>query len=163
MITASISLLTYMSCSSSSQTVFQWFQKLVTIANLFTWMSVSLAYIKFHKALAAQGIDRNTLIFKSPFQPYLAYGSFFFFAMITLFNGFYVFKPWNKDDFITSYIGVPIYFALFAFWKIFKGTHWVRSSEADIFTGKAALDAADAHRPERKPKNFLQRLWYWIA
>ena len=162
-ITASISLLTYMSCSSGANVVFEWFQNLTTIANLFTWMSVCIAYIKFHAALKAQNVDRNTLVFKSPFQPYTAYFALVFFAIITLFNGFYVFGPWERDFFITSYVGIPIYFVLYAFWKIFKRTKWVNSAEADIFTGKAALDAADAHWPDRTPKNMLERIWFFIA
>jgi yeast amino acid transporter len=160
-ITASISLLTYLSCSSGSAVVFQWFQNLVTIASLFTWVSVAIAYIQFHKALKAQGIDRDTLVFRSHFQPYSAYFALFFFTMIILFNGFYTFQPFLRDDFITAYVGIPIYFALFLFWKIFKGTKFVNPAEADIFTGKAALDAV--HWPEKKAKNWLQKIWYWIA
>ena len=136
---------------------------MTTIANLFTWMSVSVAYIQFHKALKAQGIDRNTLVFKSPFQPYTAYFALFFFAIITLFNGFYVFKPWSVNDFVTAYVGIPIYLVLFAFWKIFRRTSFVRPVEADIFTGKAALDAADAHWPERIPRNIWEKIWFFIA
>jgi len=39
----------------------------------------------------------------------------------------------------------------------------VRSEEADITSGKAALDAADAHWPDRRPRNFVERVWFWIA
>lgn len=39
LLTAAISLLTYMSCSSGSSTVFAWFQNLTTISTLFTWVS----------------------------------------------------------------------------------------------------------------------------
>ena len=162
-VTASISLLTYMSCSSGANVVFEWFQNLTTVANLFTWMSVSVAYIQFKKALEAQGVDRNSLVFKSPFQPFTAYFSLFFFAMITIFNGFYVFKPWSIDDFVTSYVGIPIYLLLFLIWKIIKRTSFVKPAEADIFTGKAALDAADGHWPERIPRNIMERVWFWIA
>ncbi|KAL8767990.1 MAG: hypothetical protein Q9209_005661 [Squamulea sp. 1 TL-2023] len=163
MITASISLLTYMSCSSGSEKVFQWFQNLATVANLFTWMSVSVAYIRFHAALKAQGIDRRTLVFKSPFQPYTAYFSLCFFAIITLFNGFYAFNPFDINHFVTAYVGIPIYFALYAFWKILKKTRFVRAHEADIFTGKAALDAADARWPPRVARNWMERVWFWIV
>ncbi|MCJ1426699.1 hypothetical protein MMC29_004602 [Sticta canariensis] len=162
-VTASISLLTYLSCSSGSAVVFQWFQNLTTIANLFTWVSICIAYIQFHKALSAQGIARETLVFRSPFQPFTAYFALFFFTIIIIFNGFHVFKPWSRDDFITAYIGIPIYFVLYAFWKVFKRTRWHAASEVDLFTGKAALDAADAHWPERHPRNLLERIWFWIA
>lgn len=161
--TALISLLTYLSCSKGSSVAFQWFQNLTTIASLFTWVSICVAYIKFHKALEAQGVDRNTLVFKSPFQPYLAWIALAFFTIIILFNGFYTFSPFSVNDFITAYVGIPIYFLLFAFWKIFKRTKWVNSAEADIYTGKAAMDAADSQWPDQTPRNFLEKIWFWIA
>lgn len=168
MITASIAGLTYLSCGTGGAAqAFTWFQNLTTLAQLFTWMSISIAYIKFRSALRAQGISRDTLVFKSPFQPYLAYGALIFFATITLFNGFYTFpsktKSFDVNDFITAYVGVPIYFGLYAFWKIWKRTKWLGAEEADIQTGKAALDAADRHWPERVPRNWGERVWFWIA
>ena len=164
MITASISGLTYLSCGTGGAALaFQWFQNLTTIASLFTWCSICVAYLKFYSALKAQGIDRNTLVFKSAFQPYLAWISLAFFTIIILFNGFYVFSPFNITDFATAYVGIPIYFLLYAFWKIFKRTKWIKSSEADIFTGKAALDAADGHWPEQIPRNIFEKFWFWLA
>ncbi|KAI9715363.1 MAG: hypothetical protein M1812_006008 [Candelaria pacifica] len=166
LITASISLLTYLSCGKGGATeVFLWFQNLTTIASLFTWMSISIAYIQFNKALKAQGVDRNSLVFKSPFQPFLAWFSLIYFAIITLFNGFAVFihGSWDITDFFTAYIGIAIYFILLIFWKVFKRTKMVNPAEADIFTGKAALDAEDGNWPEQHPKNILERIWFWIA
>ena len=163
-VTASIGGLTYLSCGQGgAQATFQWFQNLTTIASLFTWTSICVAYIKFYYALRAQGIDRNTLVFKSPFQPYLAWASLIFFSLIILFNGFGVFYPFSIQDFATAYVGIPIYFILYFAWKLIKRTHWVPSSEVDLFTGKAALDAADASWPEQIPRNALEKFWFWLA
>ena len=163
-ITASISLLTYLSVGKGgATTVFAWFQNLTTIASLFTWCSVCVAYIQFHKALKAQGVDRNTLVFKSPWQPYTAWVALCYFAMIIIFNGFWVFNEFNATDFLTAYIGIPIFFALYAFWKVFKRTRFIDPAEADITTGKAILDEADAHWPEQIPRNIIERIWFWIA
>ena len=162
--TAVIALLTYLSCGTGgAQAVFLWFQKLTTIASLFTWCSICVAYIKFYHALQAQGIDRNTLIFKSPFQPYLAWTALIFFAMIIIFNGFAVFNPFSITDFATAYVGIPIYFILYFAWKLIKRTKWIPSSEVDLFTGKAALDAADGHWPNPEPRNIFERFWFWLA
>ncbi|KAL9621944.1 MAG: hypothetical protein Q9160_003606 [Pyrenula sp. 1 TL-2023] len=109
------------------------------------------------------GVDRNTMVFKSPFQPYLAYGALIYFAMIIVFNGFYAFAPWAVDDFITSYVGIPIFFVLFFSWKVIKRTRPVPSSQADIFTGKSALDAADAHWPTQIPRNIFEKIWFWLC
>ncbi|KAF2239267.1 hypothetical protein EV356DRAFT_515477 [Viridothelium virens] len=165
--TASFSLLTYMSASAGSSTVFGWFQTLTTISSLFTWVSVCVAYIRFQKALAAQNVDRNSLVFKSPYQPYTAYFALIFFSIIILFNGWEVFtttdgvKNWDTQDFVTAYVGIPIYFGFYLFWKIFKRTKAVKPSEADIWTGKAAVDAEVWE--ERVPHNLLERVWFWIA
>ncbi|KAL9114416.1 MAG: hypothetical protein Q9227_001497 [Pyrenula ochraceoflavens] len=162
LVTASISLLTYMSCSAGSSTVFTWFQNLTTISTLFTWVSILIAYIKFHQALRAQGIDRNTLVFKSPFQPYTAYFALVFFSVIILFQGFdSIAGGFDYQSFITDYIGVPIYFGLYLIWKVLKRTRAVRPEEADLTTGKAALDAVQW--PERVPRNWVERVWFWIA
>lgn len=63
---------------------------------------------------------------------------------IIVFNGFKVFTQtkggWhNKQltDFFTAYIGIPIFFILYAFWKIFKRSAAVNPAQADIWTGKA--------------------------
>jgi amino acid transporter len=167
LITASISLLTYLSVRDAGPAlVFTWFQNLTTIASLFTWCSICLAYIKFHAALKAQGVDRNTLVFRSHFQPYLAWIALCFFTMIIIFNGFHIFmgkhhENWNVTDFLAAYIGVPIFFLLYGFWKVFKRTPFVKAADADITTGKAALDAEEW--PEQHPRNIFEKIWFWIA
>ncbi|KAF2710198.1 amino-acid permease inda1 [Pleomassaria siparia CBS 279.74] len=166
LITASVSLLTYMSVSTGANQVFLWFQNLTTIAQLFTWCSICVAYIQFRKALIAQGVERDTLVFKSPAQPYLAYGALAYFSLIILFNGFAVFteKHWGPaqlTDFFTAYIGVLIYALLFGFWKLFKRSKPVDPAQADIWSGKAALDAEVW--PEQLPRNIVEKFWFWLC
>jgi amino acid transporter len=68
---------------------------------------------------------------------------------------------WSIQDFVTAYVVIPIFLGLFGFWKFFKKTSFVRAREADIWTGKAALDAE--YWPERLPRNILEKIWFWIA
>ena len=67
------------------------------------------------------------------------------------------------SDFLAAYIGIPIFFALYFFWKVFKRTHVIKDADADITTGKAALDAEDLNWPEQHPRNVFERIWFWIA
>ncbi|KAF2643787.1 hypothetical protein P280DRAFT_496332 [Massarina eburnea CBS 473.64] len=166
LITAAVSLITYMSVSAGANNVFTWFQNLTTIAQMFTWCTVCVSYASFRKALLAQGVDRDTLIFKSPFQPYTAWITFTYFALIILLNGFAVFtkSPWESEqltDFFTAYIGVPIFFFLYVFWKVFKKTKRVDPATADIWSGKAALDAQ--YWPDQIPKNMFEKFWFWLC
>ncbi|KAH4985888.1 hypothetical protein HBI38_135500 [Parastagonospora nodorum] len=165
-ITCSVSLLTYLSVSTGANKVFLWFQNLTTIAQLFTWSSICFTYIRFRKALAAQGVDRSTLLFSAPFQPYATWFAFTYFVLIIVFNGFKVFTttPWGSDEltaFFTAYVGIAIFGLLFAFWKIFKRTKMVDPAHADIWSGKAALDAEVW--PEQIPRNMLERFWFWLC
>jgi len=183
LVTWVISFLTYLSASASASTVFQWFANLTTIASLFTWVSICYSYICFYKACKVQGVDRNTMVFKSRFQPYTAWFALIYFSIIIVFNGFYCFgekvtddngdpvltaggwpqREFKVNDFITAYIGVPIYFGLYLFWKITKRTRFIPSAEVDLYTGKAALDALDGSWPAQIPRNFLERIWFWLC
>jgi amino acid transporter len=165
-ITCSISLITYLSVSAGANKVFTWFQALTTIAQLFTWSSICFTYTRFRKALDAQGVDRSTLLFSAKFQPYATWAALAYFVLIILFNGFKAFTvtPWGSDEitsFLTAYIGVPIFFGLFAFWKLVKRSKMVNPAEADIWSGKAALDAEVW--PEQIPRNMLERFWFWLC
>jgi yeast amino acid transporter len=91
-----IGFLTYLSAGSAGAALaFTWFQNLVASAQLWTWMTILVSYIGFYRALKAQGVDRDTLVFKSPFQPYLTYVTLGFFFFVFLINGFQVFTAGN--------------------------------------------------------------------
>lgn len=105
-----------------------------TFGSLLTWMSIAVSYIRFRACIKAQGVGVENLPFKTPFQPYAAYFGLVFFGMLALGNGFHVFTKgnWSTPDFIASYIGLPIYVSFFVFWKVFKGTKFVRARKADL-------------------------------
>lgn len=107
--TSSIGLLTYMTISSGGATVFSWFQSLMAISYLLTWISICFAYIRFYKALRHYGVSRGDLDFKAIGGRYTAWFGVSFFSMVLLFNGFPVFTRgnWNAQNFITAYIGLP--------------------------------------------------------
>lgn len=58
---------------------------------------------------------------------------------------------------------MPIFFALYIFWKVFQRGPIVPVKDADITTGKAIVDAQEKLWPEKKPRNFVERVWFWIA
>ncbi|OAL44574.1 hypothetical protein IQ07DRAFT_663419 [Pyrenochaeta sp. DS3sAY3a] len=164
--TASFSLMTYMSMSKGANSVFHWFLNLTTIAQLITWCSICYTYTRFRKALLAQNVDRDTLVFKGVWQPYTAWAAFVYFALILFFNGFQVFTKeyWGSEELpvlLTAYIGIPIFFFLFVFWKFFKKTRMVSPETADIFSGKAHID--EEAWPEQIPRKFMEKFWSWIC
>lgn len=70
-------------------------------------------------------------------------------------------KPSTDTPPSHSYVGIPIYFGFYAFWKILKRPKFVKPHEADIWSGKVAIDAEIW--PERIPRNFVEKFWFWLA
>jgi amino acid transporter len=103
---------------------FTWLLNLSTVAGLIAWATLSFCYIRFHAALKAQGVSRDSLPWKGPLQPYAALVGFIGSTIITLVCGFPVFLKgnWNASDFIASYIGIPIFILPIIAWKLWHGT-----------------------------------------
>lgn len=97
-------------------------------------MTIAVSYIRFRAAIIAQGVGVKNLPFRTPFQPYAAYFGLVYFGVVALGNGFMVFTEgnWSTSDFISSYVGLPIYLGFFVFWKITKKTKFVRAESADL-------------------------------
>lgn len=127
----------------------------------YTWIAICIAYIRFHAAIKAQHVDRASIPFTFPLQPYSTHCTLGYFCIVVFFNGFdSIAGGWDLAGFLTSYIPFPLFFGFFLFWKIVKRTQWRRAEDADIFTGKAELDALEW--PQKTPRNFIERLWLWF-
>ncbi|KAG6883564.1 hypothetical protein C0993_005464, partial [Termitomyces sp. T159_Od127] len=69
-VTLAISLLSFLQVSNNAAVVLQWFVNLVTASQLLNYAIISFTYLRFYKALKVQGISRDTLPFKSAWQPF---------------------------------------------------------------------------------------------
>ena len=64
---------------------------------------------------------------------------------------------------LTMFIDIPIFLALYFGYKIVKRTKIVNLKEMDLWSGKEAIDRQEHLWPVRKPRNFAERIWFWIA
>lgn len=53
------------------------------------------------KAIKANGMQRENLPYKAPFQPWGAWFALISTGIITFFKGFDAFIPWNTANFVT--------------------------------------------------------------
>ncbi|POW07454.1 hypothetical protein PSTT_08234, partial [Puccinia striiformis] len=165
-LTALFGLLSYMNVNTSGGTVFQWFSNISSISGLITWWSILLAYIRFYHGLKYNGVDRNTLDYRAPFQPWLSYFGLTMATLIIVFNGFQVFLRggWSASKFVAAYISLPIFALFFIGWKISHKTAFVRVDQMDFETGRRELDLMDAMEREKevKPVGKLQKFLHWL-
>ena len=81
--TSAVALLAFLNVSSSSASVFTWFTNLSTVSGFLAWLCVITAYLRFRKALQHFGVD-DTRPFKTAFQPYASYITFFIVSCLPL-------------------------------------------------------------------------------
>jgi len=166
-VTSLAGLLAYLTVNENGDIVFQWFVGITSIAGLITWDIILITYVRFYQGLAYHGIDRNTLPYKAPFQPYASYFGIFFISLIILFNGFQVFmaKSWNDHVFITSYICLPIFLVFYLFWKFINHSQFVRIRDMDFTTGRRELNQMEEEELARyvEPRGIVAKVWDWVV
>ncbi|KAJ5376583.1 amino acid permease/ SLC12A domain-containing protein, partial [Penicillium cosmopolitanum] len=130
-------LLAYLRKGGAAQ-AFAWLQSLGTVAGLIAWATLCFCYIRFHAGLKAQGVNRESLPWKSPFQPFTAWYGFIGASTITFITGFHVFLKgnWSASTFVAAYIGIPIFIVPIIVWKVLYRTKFARASEMDLWSGR---------------------------
>ncbi|KAI5480664.1 hypothetical protein MNV49_007591 [Pseudohyphozyma bogoriensis] len=160
---SAFSCLSFLSVSSGSKTIFGYFVSMVTVFGALTWMSILFSHIRFMRALKAQGISRDTLPYKAPFQPYAAYTAISITAVVTFFKGFDAFIPrFQYKSFITNYIGIPAFVVIFLGWKFWHKTKLIPLTEVDLVTGKKEFDDDEEVEEEKDAARnvpFWKKFW----
>ena len=108
------------------------------MAGLIAWATLCFCYLRFHRAMAVQGVARSTLPWAAPLQPYAAWVGFVGSVVITLVAGFPVFLRghWSTADFIAAYVGIPLFVVPVLVWKWAYGTKFVRAKDIDLWSGR---------------------------
>jgi amino acid transporter len=153
---SAFTFLSFMNVSSGGVTVFNWFVKLTTTAGFFSWFSMNLTYIFFRRGMIAQGYDLTKNAYHSRFQPYIAYWGVFWTILFILVNGYAVFWDFNATDFITAYINIAIFAALYFGYKIIMRTKIWKPMEMDFVTGIPTVEETEL--PHIPPKTFWGRV-----
>ncbi|KAI0781042.1 dicarbixylic amino acid permease [Trametes elegans] len=155
--------LVFLNVSSSSAKVFGWFVNLVSTFGAITWMCICYTHIRFMKALKAQGLSRDALPYKAPFQPWGSWFALVATTIITIFKGFDTFIPFTKDTFVTSYIGIPAFALFYGGYKLAYRSALIPSDKVDLVTGKREIDEEEERfnqeQAARGPRTWWQKLW----
>ncbi|KAL1843842.1 hypothetical protein VTJ49DRAFT_7193 [Mycothermus thermophilus] len=138
--TWSVGLFAYLNVSENGARVFGWFMNVSTISGFIAWIVVMVTYLRFRAGLKCQGLLYT--------RPFITAGQ----------------PRWSYQDFLAAYITLPIFLALYLGHKLWLRTPWLKGAEEiDVVTGKKEMDELCANDHPPVPKNWLQRIWFWIA
>jgi len=176
-VSACFALLAYMNVVEDSRVVFKYFVNLTTIFGILTWISILVTHIFFVRARHAQGITDAGMPYVSPFGIWGSWGALFGCSLIAILKNFNVFVAspstygtWDYKNFITGYIGIPLYLTLFFGYKFWFNTHGLGPLEADLYGGKDKIDKEEAeflHQQALQPegtgmKKFYKKYISWL-
>lgn len=162
-ITSAFGLLAFLNLSNSGGTVFNWFVNISGVAGFISWCSISFSHICFMRALRVQGISRETLPFKAPFQPWFSYYGCAFMVLITLTQGFTCFMPWSTADFFVNYLSLILFVGLYVGYKVVYRTKFVKPQDVDFQTGRRHYENEHEVREKEDRPSMWKRLGNLVA
>lgn len=159
--TAAFGLLGFLNESSSGSAAFEWLQNISGVAGFISWTCINIAHIAFMKALKVRGVPRDSLPYKSLFQPYFSYYGVFWNILIILTQGFTAFIPWDTSSFFVAYISLIIFVVMYVGHKIFYRTKFVSSEDADLDSGRREIE--EMHFEEKEPTTLFGKFFAWLG
>ncbi|KAJ2979240.1 hypothetical protein NQ176_g3371 [Zarea fungicola] len=126
----------FLNLSKNGETVFNWLLNITSVAGFITWSLINYCHIRFMKALSAQNVDRKSLPYMAPFQPYLSWYGLFFNVLIIITSGFTVFMEWDTSNFFAAYVSLLIFVVFYVGHKLFYRTKVVPLAEVDLQKGR---------------------------
>jgi yeast amino acid transporter len=165
-LSAIIAGIAFLNVADDSRKVFIYFVNLVTIFGLLTWISILVAHIWFVRARKAQGIPESALAFVAPLGIWGSYVALGFCILIALTKNFSAFvRPFNTADFITGYLGIPLYLSFLFGYKFWFKTKQIRPERADFYTGKDIIDREEeeflAQKAEKERMGGKNGSWFY--
>ncbi|KAK2466682.1 hypothetical protein APHAL10511_000940 [Amanita phalloides] len=135
LVTLGISCISFLQVSHNSAVVLQWIINLGTAAMLLTYALISFTYLRFYNALKAHGISRDSLPYKTFWQPFCGYYALSGTLIMTFVNGYTVFLPgrWNTTTFFFSYTMIGVVPLLYILWKLLHKTKLRKLEDITFF------------------------------
>jgi amino acid transporter len=147
--------LAFMNVSDDSKKVFGYFVNLTTVFGILAWISILVTHLHFVKARNAQNLPNSAIPFAAPQGYWGSMIALFFCCLICLTKNFTVFvhngsTKFEYKEFITGYIGIPVYFALLFGHMLVTKSRGIAPHEVDFYTGKSLID--------REEQEYLENL-----
>ncbi|KAI0907943.1 amino acid permease [Ustulina deusta] len=170
-------LLGFLNVADDSKAVFSYLVNVTTILGLLSWISILVTHIWFVRARKAQGLTDDMMPYTAPLGIWGSYTALFICVLVAITKNFDSFIPslsanGNYKNFITGYIGIPLYLALIFGHKLVTKSKGVRPHECDFYTGKDIIDreeeeflanqAAEKAANPSRGRSFYKRWVSWL-
>ncbi|KAI9687029.1 MAG: hypothetical protein M1822_002439 [Bathelium mastoideum] len=157
-VSGTFACLAFMNATEDSKAVFNYLVNVVTVFGLLTWLTILVSHIYFVRARKAQGLLTQQLPYSAPMGVLGSYIALFLCIVFTIVKNFdvFIYDPDRSDypkldyrDFISGYIGIPVYLILLLGYKFGKKTKTLTPLQVDLYSGQTELDREQQELVER--------------
>lgn len=136
LLTNAIGALSMMNVSTGASKAYSYIVNLSGVSTFLVWACISFIHIRFRSAWHKQGRTQDQLPFKSFAYPWNAYFGLFANVFLALVQGWTTLSPFVAGNFVDAYILLPLFPIIYFVFKLIKKTHFVRSEEVDLDSGR---------------------------
>ncbi|CAN6664415.1 basic amino-acid permease [Trichomonascus vanleenenianus] len=157
-LTAVFGLFAFLNVSNSATTVFNWLLNISAVGGMIGWCAISFCHIRFMQGLKVKGIDRNSLPFTAKWAPYSTWYAFIANFCIVFLQGFSCFFNFSADTFLTAYISLFIFVALWIIFQVvFRCPFMIKLEDMDFDSGR--LEVERTVWEEKESKTLWHKMW----
>ncbi|KAI1612708.1 amino acid permease/ SLC12A domain-containing protein [Exophiala viscosa] len=159
-VSIALSCLSFLQVSNGSGVVLTWLVNIITAAQQLDYIYMCITYLRFKRALEAQGIDRKTLPYVGWHTTFCAWWGLAGCSFVVIMQGYQVFYPslWSVGNFFTWYCMLILAVVFYPGWKLIKRTKTVKPGEADLVWERPIIDSYEATLVDEKVP-FFRDVW----
>lgn len=138
-----IALTSYAGIKPETRYLYELFSNSVVGFGLILWACISLTHYLFLKACEVQNLNRSDSSYFAKGGKYASLASFVACSILCLIREFTVYfnlKKFDVKTFVTGYICIPVFFIIYAIFKLYYKTSFISSDKADLYFYKDTVD-----------------------
>ncbi len=144
--TTLICMLCFLTSLFENQRVYLWLLNTSGMCGFIAWLGIAVSHYRFRCGLEKQNYDLSSLPYRSKWFPFGPIFAFVLCMIIALGQNYQGFFSWQDDwlGLLATYIGIPLFFAIWFGYKLVRKTHVIRYDEMtfpDIITKSSAGDS----------------------
>jgi lysine-specific permease len=130
-VTTAFGFLAFLSSLFGNGIVYVWLLNCTGMAGFITWLGIAISHYRFRKAYVAQGRNVEDLLYRAKWYPFGPLFAFAICLLVILLQNYSAFTGGHIDwiGVFSTYIGIPIFLALWLGYKFIKKTRVIPLQE----------------------------------
>lgn len=117
-----------------SETVYLWLLNTSGMTGFIAWLGIAISHYRFRKGYIKQGLDLSKLPYQSKFFPF---GPLFAFGLCVIIASGQYYETYLEEGIVwhkivATYIGIPLFLAIWFGYKFVKKSRFVKYAEMDF-------------------------------